>query len=204
MKGRKHVNLFVRDSPIGAMCSSAIHEWAQTRYDSVTVVYCDDDSSVEQKIHELAKLIHLAERENANPCSERMIIVVDFFLSLSCVEEMQSIAGASFRIHDSWADSGDVLEGVLRRYLGFFKYNWPHGYRKLREAVNHGLFFSFDWSPLREFHETYGADELEKCLTAYLHDLDKTSSFNPYDMIDYYYDVFTERKTDASNQRERI
>lgn len=202
MTPRKHVNLFVPDSPIGAICSSVIHEWAKDKYDSVTVVFCDGDS-VEEEIHNLARLIHVAEREKANPCSERMIIVVGFYLSMSCFNELTSIANTKVRVHDSWV-ADEPAEKIMKRYFGFFKNKWHHGYRSLHKAISAGFLFGFRWDKLYEFHEIYGADELEKCLTAYLHDIDESALFNVYDMIDYYYDIFKERKQNASNQTEHF
>lgn len=203
MPSRKHVNLFVPDSPVGAICSSVIHEWAADKYDSVTVVYCDSDT-VEQRIHDLVRLIHRADVENANPCSERMVIVVDFYLSMSCADELYSMKNTSIRVHDSWACGGDVVGGVMKRYFGLFKNKWPGGYRKMFKTVCSGWLFGFNWQPLNDLYDHLGADELEKLLTAYLHDLKPGDSFNVYDMGDYYFEVFTERKRYASNQTECI
>lgn len=201
MTGRKHVNLFVPDSPVGAICSSVIHEWAEDKYDSVTVVYCDSDT-VEQKIHDLVRLIHRADKEKANPCSERMIIVVDFCLSMACIQELYSIKDTIVRIHDSWLDGGDVIEGTMKRYFGFFKHKWPSSYRKMYKVVCSGFLFGFNWQPLKTLYGSLGADELEKLITAYLHDLKPNDGFNAYDMGDYYFETFTERKRYASNQTE--
>ena len=203
MTGRKHVNLFVPDSPAGAICSSVIHEWAEDKYDSVTVVYCDSDT-VEQKIHDLARLIHRADKEKANPCSERMVIVVEFLLSMACVQELYSLKNTEIRIHDSWLFGEDSVKGTMKRYFGFFKHKWPSGYRKMYKVVCSGLLFGFNWQPLNTLYGSLGADELEKLITAYLHDLKPNDGFNAYDMGDYYFEVFTERKRYASNQTKRI
>lgn len=203
MTNRKHVNLFVPDSPVGAICSSVIHEWAEDKYDSVTVVYCDVDT-VEQKIHDLVRLIHRADIENANPCSERMIIVVDFYLSMACVHELYSVKDTIVRIHDSWICGDNSVEGIMKRYFGFFKRKWPSSYRSMCEVICSGWLFGFNWQPLNDLYDNLGADELEKLLTAYLHDLKPNDGFNVYDMGDYYFEVFTERKRYDSNQAECV
>lgn len=203
MPDRKHVNLFVPDSPTGAICSSVIHEWAEDKYDSVTVVYCDSDT-VEQKIHDLVRLIHRADIKNANPCSERMVIVVGFCLSMACVQELYSIKDTIVRIHDSWLGRSDSVEGIMKRYFGFFKRKWPSSYKKMYKVVCSGLLFGFNWQPLNELCSHLGADELEKLITAYLHDLKPNDGFNAYGMGDYYFEVFTERKRYDSNQTECV
>lgn len=200
---RKHVNLFVPDSPVGAICSSVIHEWAADKYDSVTVMYCDDDT-VEKKIHDLVRLIHRADKEKANPCSERMVIVVGFWLSMACVQELYSLKNTAIRIHDSWLFGEDSVKGIMKRYFGFFKCKWPSSYRSMCKVICSGWLFGFNWQPLYDLYDDLDADELEKLLTAYLHDLKPGDSFNVYDMGDYYFEVFTERKRYDSNQTECV
>ena len=91
MEGRKVINLFVKDTPTGAMCSSVIQEWAKDKYDSVDVKYIDGDfenSNINKEIHELVKLIHLARDEEADPCSHREIILVNFRPSNEAINDL--------------------------------------------------------------------------------------------------------------------
>lgn len=199
MKSRKHVNLFVPDTPAGAICSSVIQEWADGKYDSVTTVYCTD-RSVEQKIHDLVRNIRIAEKEGANPCQERKIIVVGFNISMACWHELRTLKNTSCNIHDSWMFAWEISTKIMKRYFGFSKRKWLFGYRSMYAAIDGGIFGSFDWSPLWRLFNSLKADEFEKCLTAYLHDLPVNSAFNAYDMTDYYFDVFTERKLNDSSK----
>lgn len=203
MTNRKHVNLFVRNSPTGAMSSSVIHEWAKDKYDSVTVCYCDDEV-VDQEIHKLYKLIRLSESEGANPCGKREIIIIDLYPYRQSLNKLCSLENVHITVCNSMLLSG--LEWVCRickKYLGFFKHKWIYGYRSMYDIAN-SMERNIDLNILRDFIALRGAEELEHLITAYVHDLKPPFNFDTCDMIDYYHSVFVRRVEHDSNQAECV
>ena len=195
MEGRKVINLFVKDTPSGAMCSSVIHEWARDKYDSVDVKYIDgdlEDSNINKEIHELVKLIHLARDEEADPCSHREIILIDFHPSNEAINDLKTLTKTHVTIHDFELEPRNgMVRNIIRRYFGFWKSKWPHGYRSLYDALGGSVWHQdIDWGVLVSLNRMHGTDELEHLFTAYLHDLKPHEHYNTYGLLDYFFEVF--------------
>lgn len=201
---RKHVNLFVADSPTGAMCSSVIHEWAKGKYDSVTVKYLKDENDIDEELMRLYDLIKMAEQEHGNPCSTREIIVVGMFPCSQALKRFDSLKGVHITLFGEIIESyAERTRRLMKRYLGFFKRKWPHGYVELYHALK-----EYDYTGWRRVLSTFvsnrGSEELEMLISAYIHDLKPKQEFNVFDMVDYYYAVFLRRNKNDSNQTERV
>lgn len=203
MKKRKIINLFVRNSPPGAICSSVIHEWAQGKYDAVSVCYCEREE-IDEKLYDLYKFIRLAEANDANPCSQREVIVINMCPCKQSLNRLSSLEGIHISV---WGyesiSSVQYARKMFKKYLGFFKKKWPNGYSKLYEAMNYTI-GEIDWKILNDFLKLHGADELQMLFTAYLHDLYPEQMFDALDMIDYYYSTFQRRHADASSKNEHV
>lgn len=203
MTNRKHVNLFVRNVPSGAMCSSVIHEWAKDKYDSVTACYCDN-GEVDEKIHELCKLVRLADSEGVNPCTYREIMIIDMWPSKQSLNKMKLLENTHTMVYTPRITSSDCVCYIEKRHFGFFKHKWLYGYRSMYDALHCQLDNQMDWNILKDFLLLRGADELEQLITAYVHDLKPPHEFNAFDMIDYYFSVFQRRNRDDSNQTASV
>ena len=201
MTSRKHINLFVRNVPSGAMCSSVIHEWAKDKYDSVTVCYCNENE-LDTRIHELSKLLRLADSEGANPCIHREIIIIDMWPSKQSFNELKLLENTHTMVFSPRLSSSDMVRHISKKHLGFFRSKWIYGYRSMYDSIDDRFDNRMDWKVLKDFLLLRGAEELEHLITAYVHDLKPPLSFDSCDMIDYYYSVFVRRNEHDSNQAE--
>lgn len=196
---RKHINLFVRDTIRGVFFSSVVHEWANGKYDSVTVEYLDYED-LGRRMHDLLKRIRVADYLSVNPCSERRIIVIGMKVPSGICNELDEMKNIICEEHDRiLLDIDRWTRDVFKHFLGWRTSKWPYGYRALYDAIP-----TLNWrDELPYLRQVLGEQELEQLISAYLHDLHPPRTFNPYELRDYYFDVFKEKKN-ASDQTECV
>ena len=197
MTERKHVNLFVTDSARGSIFSSVIHTWAKDRFDSVTVLYTEQEE-LPDELHSLAKHIRLADQCGANPCSKRLVVVIGMVIPKEIEDALLELDGVyidqyapSFIDYDRW------MWRTIEHYFGHRKKEWPYGYQALYRAMKNASCAFFE--ELVWLHSCLGGQELELLITAYTHDLMPPASFSPWEMRDYYFEVFKQKQKEEPN-----
>lgn len=197
MEERKVLNLFVRNSPIGALCSSVIHEWAKGRFDVVSVVYCGKEE-IDDKLNNLHNLICLADSLGIKLCKKREVIVLHMWPKKGLLKKISSLDGVHVTWHDLWLSETQYACRIIKRYLGFFKKKWIPGYRVAYENLKYHPEW-IDYRTLDDFVALHGADEFEHLITAYLHD-NPDNDFYSLGLLNYYDDVFLRRNQDDSDK----